>query len=381
MLPSAKSLSELIARLWRRYGFERVRLMHVCGTHEHTITYHGLRALMPEGLELIPGPGCPVCVTPARVIDEAIRLCLEGVTIYTYGDMYRVPGTQRSLADARREGCRAVVVYGFLDAARLARENRGEAVFLGVGFETTAPTTAAPIARGSVPDNLYVLPSYRLTAPGLNHALRLHRSRGLGIDGVIAPGHVSAIIGAEAWRYLPREYGLPVVVSGFEPEDVLLSIAILLRMIGERRPGLVNEYSRVVKPLGNRAAWRTVMEVYRIVDAYWRGIGVLPESGLLFREKYRAHDAIERYGLDISPSNRELHPACRCGEVSLGLAYPTDCPLFMKACRPGRPIGPCMVSSEGACSIWARYGGWITAASIGGRRGPGRRQRRHRQPG
>ncbi len=359
MLPRAEELRRLIWRLWERYGFSRVRIMHVCGTHEHTITYHGLRSILPEGLELIPGPGCPVCVTPASVIDAAVKLCLEGVRVYTYGDLYRVPGSRVSLADARRRGCEAVIVYSFLDAVRDMERRGGEAVFLGVGFETTVPSTASPIYMGAVPRGLTIIPSYRLTAPGLNHALRLHRDKGLGIDGVIAPGHVSAIIGSEAWRYLPRDYGLPVVVSGFEPEDVLLSIALLLDMIGKGRPGLVNEYSRVVRPEGNPEAWRRVLSVYRVVDAYWRGIGFLPESGLVFREEYREYDAVEKYGLDLSPSDRELNPACRCGEVTLGLAYPTDCPLFMKACRPGRPIGPCMVSAEGACSIWAKYGGWV----------------------
>ncbi len=354
-------MSEKVVRTIHKLAKDlgKVKIMHVCGTHEHTVTYNGLRFLMPENVELIAGPGCPVCITPASAVDQIVKLSLEGVRVYAYGDVYKLPGTRGSLAWARARGGDVRIVYGFLDAVRDAERYGKEAVFFGVGFETTVPTVASPIYLGKVPKNLKVFSVYRLTAPGLDKALEEHYKRGLPLKGIIAPGHVSSIIGAKAWEYLPKKYKLPTVVAGFEALDYLIGVMEILRQIKAREAKLVNEYSRVVKWEGNTVAWSRVMEVFYRVDAYWRGIGVLPLSGLAFKEKYKEYDASYQYGLRDEPTTKELPPGCRCAEINLGLAIPTDCPHFMKSCTPTHPIGPCMVSEEGTCSIWARYGGDI----------------------
>ena len=352
-----KVIHKLAPQVMKKKGKNIIKIMHVCGTHEHTITHYGLRALMPKGLELIAGPGCPVCITPASAVDALIDLALEGVRVYAYGDVYKLPGTKGSLATAKARGGNVKVVYGFLDAIKDAKEYGKEAVFFGVGFETTVVTVASPIYEGMVPENLKVLSAYRLTAPGLDKAIEAHKDKGIPLDGIIAPGHVSSVIGANAWRYLPEKYGLPTVVAGFEPYDVILAIVMLLKQMLEGKPKLENEYSRVVKPEGNVYAWRKVMEVFEPEDAYWRGIGVLPKSGLKFREAYSKWDAAREYGIKIVPTPRELPPGCKCAEINLGIAVPTDCPHFKTRCTPSNPIGACMVSDEGTCAIWAKYGG------------------------
>lgn len=350
-----EAIHRLTADLVREEG--EVKMMHVCGTHEDTVTGNGLRSLMPRGLKLIAGPGCPVCVTPASVIDAAIDLAEQGARIYSYGDLYKVPGTNESLAQSRaNRGCDIRVVYSFLDAARISKEERKEAVFLAVGFETTAPTVASLVSRGKLPENLSIISSYRLTAPGLNHAMELHKEKGIPLRGVIAPGHVSTIIGARAWEYLPREYGLPTVVAGFEPVDMIFAVFEILRQLAGGEVKLVNEYIRAVSWEGNERAWNYVRECFDVCDAHWRGIGVLKYSGLRLKDEFRALDAEAKYDLDLSVKGEELRKGCRCAEVTLGLASPTDCPLFLKACTPGHPIGPCMVSVEGTCSVWARFG-------------------------
>ncbi len=334
-----------------------VRIMDFCGTHEWTITHYGIRSLMPENIELVAGPGCPVCVTPAYYVNEAIRLALDGVRVYTFGDAYKLPGragtVPRTLEAAAAEGGDVAVVYSFLDAVRRARAEGKESVFFAVGFETTMPSTASPIAAGALPPNLRVLSAHRYTPPIVVHLLE--RVEGARMDGVIAPGHVSAVIGSEAWRFLPRDYGIPTVVAGFEAVDVLIAIDAILEMLVRRRPALINEYRRVVRPEGNPAAKRVMEEVFEPFDAYWRGIGVVPSSGARLREAYAAHDAAREYGIKDPPDDveGEILPGCRCHEVVLGMAKPTDCPLFMKACTPDTPYGPCMVSMEGTCRIWS----------------------------
>ena len=352
-----EAIKKLAKEAVKKKGKEVIKIMHVCGTHEHTVTQNGLRSLMPPEVELIAGPGCPVCVTPAAAVDALIDLALSGVRVYAYGDVYKLPGTKGSLAVAKARGGNVKVVYGFLDAIRDAREYGKEAVFFGVGFETTVVTVAGPIYDGRVPKNLKVLSAYLLTAPGLERAIEAHASTGIPLDGIIAPGHVSSVIGSEAWRYLPERFGFPTVVAGFEAYDYLLAVAEILRQIVKGEAKLVNEYARVVRPEGNVVAWSKVMKVFEVVDAYWRGIGVLPKSGLRFREEYKEYDAAEEYGIEIKPTERELPPGCKCAEINLGIAKPTDCPYFKKRCTPTTPIGPCMVSDEGTCSIWARFGG------------------------
>ena len=355
----------------RKVGQTPIKIMDFCGTHEYTVTHYGIRSLMPPEIEIVAGPGCPVCVTPAYYVDTVIKMSLEGVRVYTYGDAYKLPGSGRrgrdirSLEEARAAGGDVVVVYSVLDAIKMARSDGRPSLFFAVGFETTAPATASPVVAGLVPDNLKILNVHRLTPPIMRYTFERHRDN--PIRGVIAPGHVSTIVGAKAWSFVVEEYGIPTVVAGFEPVDVLLAILEILRQHVEGRPRLVNEYSRAVTWEGNRRAQRVVGECCEPVDAAWRGIGFVPRSGLRFRDRYKDVDAVHEYG--IKELTREewrydLPPGCRCAEVTLGMAKPSDCPLFLKACTPATPYGPCMVSSEGACAVWARFGGGGLAEEI-----------------
>ena len=357
--PAASRVAESIRKLGKEVAESLgrpVKIMNFCGTHEWTITHYGIRTLMPEEVELIAGPGCPVCVTPGHYVEGLAELSFEGVTVLTYGDAYRLPARRESkygsLAHARSEGGDVRVVYSFIDAINLARERPSkEHVFFAVGFETTMPSTAYPILAGAVPSNLYVLSAYRLTPPVMRYLLESVKD--VVLDGIIAPGHVSAVIGANAWSFIPKEYGIPTVVSGFEPLDVLLSIHAILTMLKRRKPALMNEYVRVVTPEGNRKARKAIAKVHEVVDAYWRGVGVIPESGAVLRKEFRAYDAVARYGIEARSDFTDVMPGCRCGEVVLGKARPTGCPHFMKTCTPTKPYGPCMVSQEGTCRIWA----------------------------
>ncbi len=349
-----RAIHRLASKVSRKSG--KVKIMDFCGTHEWTITYYGLRTLMPDSVDLVAGPGCPVCITPGHYVDFLAKLSMEKVNIITYGDAYLLPGRRdsvpRSLAEARASGGSVTVVYSFLDAVKAARKDGGEHVFFAVGFETTMPAVAEPLAGGAVPENLKVLSAHRFTVPVVRYLLE--KVKDVEIDGVLAPGHVSAIIGSEPWRFLPEDYGIPAVVSGFEPLDVLLSILEMLRQLAEGRPRLVNEYRRVVRPEGNRQALKVINRVFDVVDSYWRGVGVVPESGAVLADAFKDYDAERTYGVRVTPDFSDVLPGCRCGEVVLGKAKPTDCPLFMKACTPEHPYGPCMVSSEGTCRIWAQ---------------------------
>ncbi len=355
--PLARDIVEKIHELAGRIeGYDRIKIMNFCGTHEWTITHYGIRSLMPESIELIAGPGCPVCITPGYYVDFLIKLSFEEYTVLTYGDAYKLPGTSlkhiRSLYDARSKGASVEVVYSFYDAVRKARENKNRKyIFFAVGFETTMPTTAEILYRGEVPENLVVLSAYRFTPPIMEYLLNEY-SGDIILHGVIAPGHVSAIVGSRAWEFLPKEYNVPVVVSGFEPIDVLLSIYFILKMLRDRRPGLINEYRRVVKPEGNLYARKLIAEVYEVIDAYWRGIGLVDKSGAVLSKEYSSHDAHRIFGLEEKEYKDNI-PGCKCGEVVLGLIKPTQCPLFLRACTPEKPYGPCMVSVEGTCRIWA----------------------------
>ncbi|OYT39280.1 MAG: hydrogenase formation protein HypD [Desulfurococcales archaeon ex4484_58] len=336
-------------------GYNNIKIMNFCGTHEWTITHYGLRSLMPDNVELIAGPGCPVCITPGYYVDLLIKLSMENYTVLSYGDSYKLPGTKlrgvRSLFDAKIRGWDTRIVYSFLDAIKTAHKNPDRKhVFFAVGFETTMPTTALPLYQGIVPKNLLILSAYRLTPPIMKYLL--DEKPEARLDGIIAPGHVSAVIGSNAWSFLPRDYSIPTVVAGFEPIDVLLAILYILKMIYEQKPMLVNEYTRVVKPEGNTIAKKIMYSVYSVVDSYWRGIGVVKSSGAIHSEKYREYDLFHNLGFEDKPVDDKL-PGCKCPEVTLGLAKPTDCPLFMKRCTPNNPYGPCMVSVEGTCRIWA----------------------------
>ncbi|MEM1873838.1 MAG: hydrogenase formation protein HypD, partial [Acidilobaceae archaeon] len=352
----------------------RLKIMDFCGTHEWTITHYGLRALMPEGLELVAGPGCPVCVTPSRDVEAAIRLSLEGVTVYTYGDAYRLRALNPvdgaySLADARALGGDVRVVSSFYDAVEDARRHGKPSVFFAIGFETVAPGYAKTLLRGVVPANLKILSSVRLTPPAMFYSLSILREKPPEppVMGVIAPGHVSTITGAKAWVPVAEAFEIPVVVAGFEPIDVLLAIASILRQLLQGRAEVEIEYKRAVTFEGDLSAQAAIAKVFETVDAAWRGIGFLPRSGLELRERYSEHNARVEYGIKPeSPEEwrKDTPPGCRCAEVVLGKAKPTDCPLYMRACTPESPYGPCMVSMEGTCAIWARFGGGRVAIDI-----------------
>ncbi|RLE68265.1 MAG: hydrogenase formation protein HypD [Thermoprotei archaeon] len=350
----ARKIANKISFLSSKFD-EEIKIMHVCGTHEHTITYYGLRTLLPDNVELVAGPGCPVCIVPAKEIDEAIELSLKGIKVYTYGDMYKVPGSKYSLAEARSLGGNVEVIYGFYDVLDRARKDGVESIFFAVGFETTVPTVASHIVEKDIPENLRLLVSYRLTVPALKYVLDRDD---IVLKGVIAPGHVSTITGAYAWRFVSEKYNIPVVIAGFEPIDVLLAVYIILKQLVENKIRLVNEYSRVVSLNGNLVAKKYILEAFKKVDGLWRGIGILPKSRLMLRKKYSYLDARKLYSINVG-EGIDLRPGCKCGEVVLGIAKPTDCPLFMKRCTPQTPYGACMVSSEGTCNIWAKYGGYI----------------------
>ena len=331
---------------------EDLRFLHVCGTHESTITRYGIRSMIPKSVRVVAGPGCPVCVTSTSSIDQAIEIAEDHARVYTYGDMFTVPGGNGSLKDARARGGRVKVVYSASDALRLADASGEPSTFFSIGFETTAPTTAS-IIRSGVPENLSFITSHRLIPPAL---LALLNSGKIEIDGLICPGHVSTIIGTEPYRFLAEDSGIPVAVSGFEPLDVIISLIDLVKQHVGGTPRVYNEYTRSVRPEGNRVALEMMDSVFEVCDEDWRGIGTLPSTGLRLREEFADLDAVGRYGLGEKPS-LDMPAGCRCSEVLLGSSQPSDCPLFGAGCSPDNPVGPCMVSSEGTCKIWFQYGG------------------------
>ncbi len=334
-----------------------VRIMEVCGTHTMAIARSGLRQILPENIELISGPGCPVCVTPATEIDQFLHLSsLPGVTLVTYGDLMRVPGSVRGDNLHRRKalGADVRVVYSPMDALAIAAaEPDRQVVFLGVGFETTAPGTALTVLEAKKQDrtNFSVLSMLKRTTPAL-HALVAQED--VKIDGFLCPGHVATVLGADAFRFLAEEYGLPGVVAGFENGDLLAAIAMLLRQIKASSPTIENEYTRAVSAQGNRAAQTIMEQVLEHSDALWRGLGSIPDSGLCLREEYADYDAAKKFTL--CPVGEESVSACRCGDVICGRIHPRQCPLFGAACTPEDPVGPCMVSGEGACAAAYHYG-------------------------
>lgn len=332
----------------------RLRIMEVCGTHTHAIARAGLRSLMPENVELISGPGCPVCVTSHDDIERMVALArLREVTICTFGDMMRVPGAESSLEQERARGADVRVVYSALDALARARKEAGRAVvFLGVGFETTAPGIAAMLieAQAMAIDNLSVYASHKRVVPAIEAVL----SGEVHIDGILTPGHVSVIIGSDAYEDLAQRHRVPCVVTGFEPDDVLEGVARILDCIRGQHAGSFIQYRRAVRRGGNPRARDILMRVFRVVDAEWRGLGVIPGSGLALRPEFGAFDAVHRFAIPSAPRARS--DGCRCGDVLKGLIQPPACPLFAKRCTPRTPVGPCMVSSEGSCSARYKYG-------------------------
>ena len=328
-----------------------IKFCHVCGTHEWTITHYGLRSLLPENIDVIAGPGCPVCVLPAAEIDEAVSLALKGVTLVTFGDLLRVPGSEVSLQEARASGGDVRIVYGLSDAVKIAeKEQDKDFVFFAIGFETTAPSTAVEVLN-KPPENLSFLVSHRLIPPAMELLLGVGD---LHIDGFIAPGHVSTIIGMKPYDIFPKAYRMPTVIAGFEPLDVLFAISMLLQQIGDDEAKLENEYKRSVTREGNVKAQRLMEQVFDVVDGRWRGLGKLPLSALELKKEFEMYDAREKYGVRIERS-RDLLPGCLCHLVMIGKIKPPECSLYMKDCIPQAPKGACMVSIEGTCRIWARH--------------------------
>ena len=326
--------------------------MHVCGSHEWTITHFGIRTLLPENVEVRSGPGCPVCVTPAADIDAAVKLSVGGATILTYGDMSRAKGSGMSLYEAKAAGGDFRVVYSVHDAVKIAEANAArEHVFFAVGFETTAPPTAYEILKGP-PRNLTFLTSYRYVPPAVE---AVASSPDLAVSGFMNAGHASTVTGMKAYEPCFNKTRKPMVFAGFEPIDVLISIAMLLRQIADRTSKMENEYTRAVTWEGNLRAQAAMDKVFDRVDGYWRGVATIPASGFNLREEFQEHDTRVRFGLKETPGSEQFVPEARCGEVILGKIDPPECPLYMKTCSPASPKGPTMVSNEGTCKIWADH--------------------------
>jgi len=332
-----------------------IRLMEVCGTHTVAIFKAGIRQLLPENVELVSGPGCPVCVTPNEYLDTAIAYSRKSdVIIATFGDMLKVPGSSSSLAKEKAQGADIRIVYSSLEALEIAEKNLDKKViFLAVGFETTSPTAAAAILMAAERrcTNFYVISAHKLVPSALRALLSAEDSH---VDGFLLPGHVSAIIGLKPYEFLIEEYNTPAVVAGFEPLDILQSVYMLMQQIQGNTARLENQYSRMVPQEGNVAACKILLEVYQESDAVWRGIGSIPNSGLVIREKYQVFDALLNIPIIVEVTQEAK--GCQCGKVLRGVLLPQDCPLFGKTCRPEHPIGSCMVSVEGTCAAWYKYG-------------------------
>jgi hydrogenase expression/formation protein HypD len=358
---------------------ERVRVMNVCGGHERSITQAGLRGALPEQIELIPGPGCPVCVCPEEDIYAAIQLACKGVVVAAFGDMLRVPcnapkAEPRSLEQARAAGGTVKPVSSPEEVLAIARaEPQREVVFFAAGFETTTAPVAGLVARameeneasGGWPGNLTLLLSGRLTWPAV--ALLLD-SGTPGFDALVAPGHVSTVMGPEEWAFVPEKHGIPAAVAGFSPESLLAAFYSVLRQVIERRPFLDNCYPQVARPGGNPTARAVLERVLDVTDANWRGIGVIPRSGFALKQEWSAIDARARFGIEPDEDRKragEMPPGCDCARVVLGKIYPNQCILYGRACTPRKPVGPCMVSDEGACRIWWASGVREPAQSVG----------------
>ncbi len=338
--------AEICRRIEETLAGKPLNIMHVCGTHESTLTEHGLRTILPDNLNLVMGPGCPVCITPQGDIDAFSELSrTPNVVVAMYGDLLKVPGSETSLIDA---GGRYKVVLSPYQAESFATDHPDEkVVFLSIGFETTAPASATVIVT-EPPENLLFYSAHRLIPPAL---IWLLETGEVNVDGFLLPGHVCTIIGTKPFEGI----GVPQVVSGFEPLDMLTAILALAEMVSRGETGVVNAYPRAVKPEGNQKAVEVMDMVFEPVDSYWRSFPVIPGSGLKIRKEFEWYDV--RHHFDIPEETGDTsETGCRCGEILRGLARPSDCPLHGKVCNPGHPVGPCMVGMEGACKIWYRYG-------------------------
>ena len=348
------ALAQGLIRSIEKLSPESCTLMEVCGTHTVAIARNGIRSLMPEGVRLASGPGCPVCVTSNKDIDTVIALArVPNVTIATFGDMTRVPGSTSSLLAEQAAGRDVRIVYSPLDAIKLAEDNPDrEVVFVGVGFETTTPLVAMAVKRAAALGlgNFSVFAAHKNMPGALEQIVN---DPDLSVDALILPGHVSTIIGSRPYEFLAEEYGIPGVITGFEPVDVLQGIAMIMRQLHEGRAEIEIAYSRGVMREGNPVACKAIDEVFETCSSTWRGLGEIPGSGYRIREEYRAFDALAKLSPEVEPTQDPK--GCRCGDVLRAHMAPSECPLFRRVCTPENPVGPCMVSSEGSCAAYYRY--------------------------
>jgi hydrogenase expression/formation protein HypD len=360
----AKALAARLDALVTGMGRE-VAVMHVCGSHEQAIARYGLRASFPTNLDVIMGPGCPVCVTDLPELDEAVALARAGVRIATYGDMLKVPGTAMSLADAQAEGARIDVVYSVMQAAELARTTTDEIVFFASGFETTAVATAAVLVADP-PKNLSILSAHKYIPPVMEIVAEMP---GTKVEGFLAAGHAATITGSAIFEQFAAAHKRPVVVAGFEPLDILAGLVALVELIAAGEHRAVNAYPRCVSREGNKVAQALLWRVFEPVGGRWRGIAHVPSGNLRLRDAFAHADARRRFTIDCEALWKMAPPAlveqCVCGDIMAGIAAPADCALFGKACTPDKPVGACMVSSEGTCKIWHQYGGHPDLLQIG----------------
>ena len=354
---TARALADTLARTVRSLGRAPVSVMHVCGSHEQAIAKFGLRSTFPRELNVIMGPGCPVCITDVPEVDEGVVLAQQGVHVATYGDMLKVPGTVKSLADAQAEGAHVHVVYSVTQAVELARQTADEVVFFATGFETTAVATAAVLLAGT-PANFSVLSAHKYIPPVMEIVAEMPGSR---VEGFLAAGHAATITGWGVFAEFVARHRLPVVVAGFEPLDIVAALVRLVECIRDGRPRVENMYPRCVTREGNRRAQEQLWQVFRPVGGRWRGIAHVPNGNLRLRDEWAHADARRRFRIDVSRLWDYAPPAlaqqCICGDIMAGIASPRDCNLFGRECVPDTPVGACMVSSEGTCKIWHQYGG------------------------
>lgn len=330
-----------------------ITLMEVCGGHTMSIQKFGIPSLLPENIKLVSGPGCPVCVSSRKYIDKSVAYAkLPDVIITTYGDLIRIPGSSSTLDEEKAKGADVRIVYSVLDALKIAQDNpEKKIIFLGIGFETTAPSSAVGVLNAYKQGitNFFLFSSHKIMPPAMAALI----DEGVKIDGYIAPGHVSTITGSGIYKDIAEIYKLGCVISGFEPVDLLRSILMLVKQIENGTPKVEIEYSRVVKPEGNLKAQRMLDEVFELKDDWWRGLGILPKSGLKIRKIYKKFDAEIMIPVEVEPTKKDK--GCLCGEILKGLKNPKDCKLFGKGCTPSDPVGACMVSHEGACNAYYRF--------------------------
>lgn len=349
-----KKIVEEIEKEARGYTYP-INLMEVCGTHAMAIGKFGIRKLLPENINLLSGPGCPVCVSPNSYIDKAIEFSkIPDTIITTFGDMMKVPGSFSSLEKEKVNGAKIEVVYSCLDGLKIAEDNPNKnIIFLGIGFETTAPTIAATvkIARERNLKNFFVFSGHKLIPPAME---ALVKDKEVKIDGFICPGHVSTIIGSAPYMFIPEQYNTPAVIAGFEPVDIFQAIYLLVRKkVRGEKPSVEIQYKRSVRENGNQKALKIMYQVFEISDSQWRGLGNIPESGLRIKKEYERFDAEKNFEVEEKESKEAC--GCICGDILKGIKKPTECKLFSKVCNPENPVGPCMVSSEGSCAAYYRY--------------------------